>query len=259
MTATVATGQTAVSRLAEAILAAGVRPGGVLLVHASLRSLGVVPGGTATVIAGLRQALGPDGTLLMPQALSYAAVTPERPRFDLALTPSNVGMLAETFRRQPGVERSLHPTHSVCGMGRLRQRCSRPRRRSHTLWAAFTFSSVASAAWPDSRCWAVGLRANTSFHAIEEIVTPPYLFGAPLDYELVDGDGQRVVKRYLPHNFEGYRQRYERIAALLYEPALRAGRVLAATVQVLDAAALWEAALGALRRDPLAFVEQIAT
>ena len=86
--------------------------------HSSLRSLGPVPGGAETVVRGLVEALGPDGTLLMP-ALSYARVTPEQPLFDVRLTPSNVGALPETFRTRPGTLRSIHPTHSVCGVGRL--------------------------------------------------------------------------------------------------------------------------------------------
>ena len=39
-----------------------------------------------------------------------------------------------------------------------------------------------------------GLRPNTSMHAIEELVEPPYLFGPPLSYQLVLDDG-RVLQR----------------------------------------------------------------
>ena len=74
----------------------GVRPGSVLLVHSSLRAMGPVAGGPETVIRGLLQALGPDGTLLMP-ALSYAHVTSATPLFDLRRTPSNVGAIPEYF------------------------------------------------------------------------------------------------------------------------------------------------------------------
>jgi aminoglycoside 3-N-acetyltransferase len=59
------------------LLALGVRPGGVLRVHSSLRALGPCAGGPAVVIEGLRMAPGPDGTLLM-QALSYTAITAPR-------------------------------------------------------------------------------------------------------------------------------------------------------------------------------------
>ena len=54
--------------------------------------------------------LGEKATLLMP-ALSYEIVTKENPVFDQVKTPSNVGFQTEYFRTQPGVLRSVHPTH----------------------------------------------------------------------------------------------------------------------------------------------------
>lgn len=81
-----------------------------------MRSLGKVPGGAETVVLGMLQALGEDGTLLMP-ALSYAHIDAENPVFDVLNTPSCVGALPEYFRTRPGTIRSVHPTHSVCGVG----------------------------------------------------------------------------------------------------------------------------------------------
>ncbi|MBN1668234.1 MAG: AAC(3) family N-acetyltransferase, partial [Anaerolineales bacterium] len=66
--------------LQQDLLALGVRPGGVLLVHSSLSSLGQVPGGAETVVRGLLATLGETGTLLMP-ALSYETVTSRNPVF----------------------------------------------------------------------------------------------------------------------------------------------------------------------------------
>ena len=45
---------------------AGVREGGVLLVHASMSSLGYVMHGVETLLGSLRSVLGPAGTLLVP-------------------------------------------------------------------------------------------------------------------------------------------------------------------------------------------------
>ena len=69
-------------RIAEDLLSAGLRRGGAVFVHSSLRSMGIVPGGAETVIRGLLDALGPDGTLLVP-ALSYEYVDAARPVFDI--------------------------------------------------------------------------------------------------------------------------------------------------------------------------------
>lgn len=243
-----------VERMVNELHAAGIRPGDLLLVHASLRALGFVPGGAATVIAALLAALGAEGTLLMP-ALSYATVTPANPCFDLAATPANVGIIAETFRMQAGVRRSLHPTHSVCGQGRLAERLLVTHAADCTPCGPHSPFRLLPEQGGKILMLGCGLRPNTSFHAIEELVTPPYLFGASRDYTLIDDAGRRTVKRYRTHNFAGFHQRYDRIAHLTAEPALRVGRVLDATVHLLDAAALWQAALAALQHDPLAFVE----
>ena len=102
--------------LSAQFLAAGVRPGGVLLLHSSLSSLGIVPGGADTVIDALLHALGPSGTLVFP-TLSYLFCTKESPAFDVRSTPTNLGAIPSAALRRAGALRSLHPTHSCCALG----------------------------------------------------------------------------------------------------------------------------------------------
>jgi len=85
--------------------ALGVQPGGVLLVHTSFRAVRPVDGGPQGLIDALRDALGPDGTLVMP---SWTGSDDEP--FDPATTPASpdLGIVAETFRGQPDVTRSNH-------------------------------------------------------------------------------------------------------------------------------------------------------
>jgi len=52
--------------LAADLRALGVRPGQVLLVHASLRRIGPVRGGAAAAAAALRDAVGSRGTVAVP-------------------------------------------------------------------------------------------------------------------------------------------------------------------------------------------------
>jgi aminoglycoside 3-N-acetyltransferase len=238
------------------VLELGVRPGGVLLVHSSLKALGPSAGGPAAVIEGLRKALGLDGTLLMP-ALSYTTVTPERPLFDVRRTPSCVGIIPETYRLSLGVHRSLHPTHSVCATGPL---------ANELLGAHASDRTPCGAASPFRRLPQVhgqilmlgcGLEPNTSMHAIEELVVPPYLFGEPLVYTMVLEDGTRVERMYTPHDFAGWKQQYDRIEGMMGSPDLRTGTVLGARCHLLEAVRLWERAHEALRDDPLAFIERL--
>ncbi len=83
--------------------ALGVRPGGVLLVHTSFRATRPVEGGPTGLIAALRDAIGPDGTLVMP---SWADEDDEP--FDPLTTAAapSLGVVADTFWRLPGVQRS---------------------------------------------------------------------------------------------------------------------------------------------------------
>ena len=124
-----------ISDIAAALRSLGVRRGGSLLVHSSLRSLGRVPGGAETVVRGLLAALGEDGTLLMP-ALTYEFVRSHNPVFDVRGTPSNVGLIPEDFRLRPGTQRSIHPTHSVCAVGPALRPASGPSRRAPTVSTA---------------------------------------------------------------------------------------------------------------------------
>jgi len=92
----------------------GLPAGAVVMAHVSLSRFGYVEGGEDTVLDALLEALGPEGTLVMP-TLSCSWVG--RPPFDPRRTPSRVGAVTEAFRRRPGVLRSPHPTHSVAALG----------------------------------------------------------------------------------------------------------------------------------------------
>lgn len=133
----VVTGQDRAS-LAADLRALGVRPGQVLLVHASLRRIGPVRGGAAAVAAALRDAVGSRGTVAVPAETAgnsdtsrlylarTAGLTPEQvseyraamPPFDPATTPSEqMGRVAEAIRTTPGAVRSGHPQSSFAALG----------------------------------------------------------------------------------------------------------------------------------------------
>jgi aminoglycoside N3'-acetyltransferase len=92
--------------VAEQLRALGVERGGVLLVHTAFRAVRPIEGGPFGLIQALRAALGPDGTLVMP---SWTG-SDDQP-FDPGTTPAaaDLGVVADTFWRLPGVARSDHP------------------------------------------------------------------------------------------------------------------------------------------------------
>jgi aminoglycoside 3-N-acetyltransferase len=102
-----------VDEVREQLLALGVRPGGVLVVHTSFRKVRPIEDGPAGLIRALQAAVGDeDGTLVMPTMTDGESV------FDPASTPTlDMGITAETFWRTAGVTRSTHPGGSFAARG----------------------------------------------------------------------------------------------------------------------------------------------
>jgi aminoglycoside 3-N-acetyltransferase len=244
-----------IERVVEDLLLLGVFPGGILMVHPALRPFGIVPDGPMSVIEGLFRLIGEDGTLLMP-ALSWENVPPDCPIFDVNKTPSCVGLIAETFRLLPETSRSIHPTHSVCAFGRDSENLIGHHELDNTPCGPNSAFHKLPHLKGQILMLACGLIYNTSMHAIEELVIPPYLLDPPITYTITDGDGDTWNKRYYPHNFKGWRQRYDRILDVLNTTGFKSGLVSGVPSFLMDAEILWEKALRKLKSDPLYFVER---
>src|SRR5574338_979593 len=87
----------------------GVAPGDTLLVHSSYKSFGPVEGGPQTVVNALEEALGPEGTLIMP---TFNFDFNKGQPWDVRSTPSQMGVLTELVRKDPRAKRVFHPIYS---------------------------------------------------------------------------------------------------------------------------------------------------
>ncbi len=125
-----------------------------------------------------------------------------------------MGIIPVTFLTRLGTRRSLHPTHSVCAAGPLAVEIIE-------LHAADT-----TPCGPNSPFRAIaehgvrillgcGLEANTTVRAVEEAVSPPFLFDPPVEDRLLLADGMELRKTYTSHKLRGRRQRYDRVAEIL--------------------------------------------
>ncbi len=97
----------------------------ILMVHSSFDTfLPMYKGSAKELVGALIDFCGPNRTLVMPsfvmggRTYDAAAYFKSKP-FDVRTTPSEMGLVAEIFRRTPNVLRSLHPTASLCALGPL--------------------------------------------------------------------------------------------------------------------------------------------
>jgi len=142
-----------------------------MLAHSSLSAFGYVEGGADAVIDALLDALGPSGTLVMPTFTWRDFHAQDRVVFDALRTPCETGRIPETFRKRPGVIRSVHVCHSVAAIG---------------PGAADAMGEGVSSFGPGSTfdallrldAWIVFLGVSfqscTALHAVEEFVGVPY-------------------------------------------------------------------------------------
>ncbi len=246
---------TVLQLLISDLKALGLKKDDTVLVHSSLRSLGRFANKAEAVTDALLEVLGPNGTLLMP-ALTYKIVTKEHPVFNSNETSSCVGGLTEYFRKRPGVKRSLHPTHSVCAIGK---------HADHLLKDHYLDCTPCGVNSPFSKLREVGghllflgcsLNTNTSMHGVEELSAPPYLYGETLEYTLEAIDGKVTKRSYKTHNFQGYEQRYNRVLNILSKDDYAFGKVVKADAYLLKSNPLWEKAHGQLMNDPFGFVDR---
>ena len=125
-----------VDSLCRDLVSLGVTAGMTLIVHSSLSSIGWVCGGAVGVVLALEQALTSGGTLVMPAHSGdlsdpakwenppvpqawWQSIRDAMPPYDASMTPaSGIGTVAEVFRKQRGVRRSLHPNYSFAAWGR---------------------------------------------------------------------------------------------------------------------------------------------
>src|SRR4051812_14241741 len=117
-------------QLADQLRTLGLAAGDVVMAHASVRAIGEVAGGPDEIHLAIKDAITPDGTLLMyascPRyvdevgrgnltAAEEAEVLEKLPPFDAqtARSARDNGALVELFRTYPGARVNDHPARFV--------------------------------------------------------------------------------------------------------------------------------------------------
>jgi aminoglycoside 3-N-acetyltransferase len=103
-------------QIVESLQAVGIRPGDGVIVHAAIQFLGRPVGGVGIYWDAFRQALGPEGTLVVP---TFNFGFCRGLEFDRETTVSEkMGVFAEYIRKFPEAQRTVHPMQSVAAVGR---------------------------------------------------------------------------------------------------------------------------------------------
>jgi aminoglycoside 3-N-acetyltransferase len=188
----------------------GIKPGMVVIVHSSLRSIGWVSGGPVAVVQALMDVVTPSGTIVMPtQTGNYSdpanwhhpavpqawwqIIYEAMPAFQPEITPSYLmGAIVETFRTYPGVLRSNHPQVSFAAWGKYAHMIL----ADHALEYGLGEQSPLARMY-DLEGWAlligVDYDRNTSFHLAEYRCpgAQKITLGAP-----IIEDGTRIWKHF---------------------------------------------------------------
>lgn len=243
-------------QLRHDLQALGLQPGDTVLVHSSFKALGSWDGTPDQVIDALLEVLTPTGTLLMPsfQRGSEFFLVHQGVVFDVFSSPSELGIISETFRRRAGVIRSWNPTHCTAGCGVGAAAILSDHHRCHI---SVGFGS------PYHRLilqrgkillLGVGHGCNTTLHFIENTGGAPTICRIEYYPQVITPARVSLTVPMFPH-MPGLPRNYPQADVILDAAgAQQRGCVLAAECRLVDAWRMHEVLSAALQRDPLLLI-----
>jgi aminoglycoside 3-N-acetyltransferase len=224
--------------------------GNQVVVHASLSALGQVDGGAETVCDALFDAIG-DGTILFPAFTYDETLIEAKARRTLAFHPDlpvsrEIGVVAETFRRLPGVLRSSHPTHSFAAYGRTARDLLSTQRDNNVLGPI----KKLNIAQGQVLLLGTALRAATAIHLAEERLQMPYLARRSAIRLNASGYEERVILENVP----GCSVAFDRLEDRLDPSKFLSAALPNGVARKLPVRYLVNLATRALENDPAIFV-----
>jgi len=246
-------------RLIEEFGALGLPRGASVMVHSSLKSLGWVEGGAEAVVQALIDAVGPEGTVMVPNLPfrgSLANYLKDEPTFYVRTTPSRMGAITEALRKRPDARRSLHSSHSAAVVGRLQEFMTTDHEKCLTTCGEFS-PYYKNAHRDDGYILMIGvtLRNMTTFHSIEETEELPYLFSGEVSTSyVIDYDGQCITVRTRGYNEAWPRDFPAPEPRLLKEGLMTVGKVGSAECRLMEAKGTWELVTELVRKDPYVLI-----
>ena len=166
-----------------------------ILIHSSMKSIGEVEGGADTVLDALIEYFG-HGLLLLPTH-TWKNINADSPVFNSKETPSCVGLLTNMFLKRDGVIRSLHPTHSMAGIGKKAAEYLAGEENNNTPCTPGGCYDRLRSCGGKVLLVGVGHERNTFIHSVEEVLNVPHrLSDKPMKLQIVMPDG-RIKDSYM--------------------------------------------------------------
>ena len=218
----------------------------VLFVHAAFKQLSRQGLRCQDLIHELARSVG---NLLMP-AMSWRIVGPSAP-FSAKDTPGHVGALAEVFRTEYATHRSLHPTHSVCALGKQAAYLT-SMHHIGTTPVSICSPHVLARDW-EAKILMLGtdLETCTALHCAEEALAPEvYVAPAAEAVRVISREGAEFTYSLKRHT--KIRRDFNKYLPLLEaEGALRRGQLAGVPWILIDLAGLMRISFAALARNRL--------
>ena len=159
------------AEIVAGLKALGVETGDVVMVHSSAAAFGKVAGGGNGVIDAILEAVGPEGTTVIPTFTGVAIEKIDRPV--LKMVPYT-GLIPAMCRKRPEFVKSTHPLYSVAAAGPMAEEIAE-------LCDRYIFASAKGKflwlmAERGGRVLLLGCthKANSTIHLIEEFAGSDY-------------------------------------------------------------------------------------
>lgn len=224
-----------IDKLCSDLQAMNIAAGDILLVHSGFRNINAE--NPAAVIEALEKAVGSAGTLVMPSfpGGSEFMLAQSGTVVDTRNRKSDCGVITETFRKMPGVIRSLSPGHCMAARGKLAAELMQDHEKCRV-----------SAGWGSPFEKIIARRGkivligtdnshNTTLHYVENTHGAPTVCGIEFYPSVIDAAGRRIVVPTLPH-MPGLPREYGKVDAELEAAGIQQrGKFGDAELRVIDA------------------------
>lgn len=232
---------------------AGLKEGDSILIHSSLKSFGYVEGGASTVIRSLMDAIGEEGTLIVPTLTGQREDSVSRPPiFDVVSTKCWTGIIPETVRNMEIAKRSLHPTHSAAAIGNRKDYVTGGHEKSKSPCDESSPYYINSLIGGYILLAGVDQESNTSIHSCEELAGVFYhLQKEPFAIPITGYRGEAVIVTNRLHNWDKPVTDFNKLDERLEEKKImRKFMVGSSLIRIMNASDLFEFTINLLKKNP---------